>query len=89
MTAAAAAPRSPGPRGAAGGLRPGSEARGRATDLIRILVARLGRVSTEVREIILAQVKSAPETLDTWFGEAIQATDANAAQALLRKISAG
>ena len=41
----------------------------------------------EVQKIILSQVESSPETLTVWFGEAVQALDAEAAARLVRKIA--
>ena len=67
-------------------------AKGRADDraelLIRLLTVRLGHVSQDVRQIIQAQALTSPDTVLVWFDEAALATDPEAAQRLVRKISA-
>ena len=64
------------------------KAEGKADSLIRLLAARLGRVSPEVRQAIQAQAQTAPDILSVWFDEAALASDAEAAQRLIRKITA-
>lgn len=64
------------------------KAEGKAESLIRLLVARVGHVSPELRQIILTQARTSPEALSVWFDEAALAPDAEAAQRLIRKIGA-
>ena len=64
------------------------KAEGKADSLIRLLAARLGRVSPEVRQAIQAQAQAAPDILSVWFDEAALTSDAEAAQRLIRKITA-
>lgn len=64
------------------------KAQGEAEILIRILMARLGRLAPEVKAAIYAQAKADPEALSVWVEDAIRAMDADAARRLVSKITA-
>jgi hypothetical protein len=61
-------------------------AEGEAKALLQLLIARLGKVPPEARQIIFAQAQASPDTVSVWFTEAALALDAEAAGRLLRKI---
>jgi hypothetical protein len=64
------------------------KAEGEAKLLIRLLAARLGRVAPDVQQSILAQAQSDPELLSLWFDEVAVADTVEAAQRVIRKITA-
>ena len=64
------------------------KAEGEAKLLIRLLLARLGRVAPDVRQAILAQAQADPELLSVWFDEVAVADTVEAAQRVLHKITA-
>jgi hypothetical protein len=70
------------------GLPGQGRAEGEAKLLIRLLTVRLGRVAPEVRQAILAQAQTDPELISVWFDEVAAAETSEAAQRVVRKITA-
>lgn len=64
------------------------EAKAAVKLLCRLLIARLGRIAPEVRQAIQTQAQTDPEVLSVWFSEAALADNVEAAQRLIRKITA-
>lgn len=64
------------------------EAKGKAELLIRLLLKRTGAVAPEVRQAIHTQAQADPDVFSGWFDEAALADNLEAAQRVIRKITA-